>query len=479
METQGQGGSVPGTAQLDAMLAAMLAQAGRRGCASREHAEAVKILRALGRHGDAAALLTGLTDMRAGRPEDHEAIGFAAFDAGLHNLSRDFYDRVVEAAPGDALAWYNLATGERNLGRLEEAERACDRALALAPEMAQAALLRSHLRTQTAARNHIDELKAMLSRGPVPGVGVFLHFALGKELDDLGDHDAAFDQFARGSAMRRQMLAYDVRQDVAKIERIVESFGATRLAAAPALAAPAYGFIVGLPRSGTTMTERILTGHGLVTSNGETDNLFGALAEGAAATGSDVFERVADADSRRVMPAYERRAGVPPEGGVILEKLPFNYLYAGAVRLTMPYARTLLVRRAPADNCFAMFSTLFGSGYPFSYSLEDLVIYYAAYRKLVAHWREAIGEQLYEVVYEEIVSDPVREGRRIADHFGIAWDDAMARIEANKSASATASAAQVRRPIYRTAQGRWRNYAKQLRPLTDGLEAAGIDPEDP
>ena len=211
-------------------------------------------------------------------------------------------------------------------------------------------------------------------------------------------------------------------------------------------------------------------------SNGETDNLLGALGEGAAATGADVFERVAGANGARVLAGYARRAGSPAAGDIILEKLPFNYLYAGAVRLTLPCARTLLVNRAPADNLFAMYSTLFGSAYPFSYSFGDLAAYYFAYSELLDHWRKVLGPQLLEVAYENVVSEPERNGRKIAGHMGIAWDDAMVRIERNKTASATASAAQIRRPIYRTAAGRWRNYERHLRPLLDLLEAGGIDP---
>lgn len=464
-------------AKLSALLRDMLAKAELRNCASREHADAARIFHALGRPHEGAALLERLTAARPGLPADHEALGFAAFDAGLHQVSRDYYARVTEAVPKDALAWYNLATADRNLGRLGQAEDACNRAMALAPDMAQAALLRSHLRTQTEDRNHVDCLRKMLGRAAAPGTRAFVHYALGKELDDLGEYAAAFDQFAKGAAARRETLSYDVAQDALKLERIIQSFEIARLNAGPALTRPAYGFIIGLPRSGTTMTERILTGGGRARSNGETENLFTALGEGAASDGTDIFARVANADGERVRAGYARRAGVPDEGAVILEKLPFNYLYAGAIRLTLPSARTLLVRRAPADNIFAMYSTLFGTGYPFSYSLEELATYYLSYRRLMAHWRSAIGEQWHEVAYEDIVSDPVSHGRGIAGHFGIAWDDAMIRIEKNETASATASAAQIRRPIYRSAKGRWRNYAPQLRPLTERLEAAGIDPD--
>ncbi len=469
-------GAHPRKAELEAALADHLAKGARRGCASQDHAVAVRVLHMLGRHGEAAALIDRLAAMAPGTAEDSEALGYAAFEAGAHPQSRDWYARVVEARPDNAQAWYNLASGERTIGRLDAAEAACDRALHHAPSMAEAALLRSQLRTQTPDRNHVDALRAMLSQASDTGAAVFLHYALGKEHDDLGDYDAAFDHFSRGAHARRRTLDYDVNDDVAKLGRIVESFGTGRLASAPELTSPAYGFIVGLPRSGTTMIERILTGSPKARSNGETENLLGALGEGAATTGVDIFERVAGADPQRVASAYARRAGGAGEGDVVLEKLPFNYLYAGAIRLTMPAARTLLVNRAPVDNLLAMYSTLFGSAYPFSYSLEDLAVYYRAYRRLLDHWQASLGPQLLEVAYEDVVREPVANGRRIAAHMGIPWDDAMVRIETNRTASATASAVQVRRPIYRTAAGRWHNYERHLRPLLDMLEAAGIDP---
>ncbi|MBP9233233.1 MAG: sulfotransferase [Afipia sp.] len=469
-------GGHPRQAELEATLTAHLDQARARRCASKEHAIAVQTLCALGRHGEAAALLDRLAAMPAGTAEDDEALGFAAFAAGAHQLSRDCYARVVDARPDDPLAWYNLAAGERTIGQLEAAEAACDQALRLSPGAYEAALLRSVLRTQTVDRNHVEALQGMLERAPAPPAIISLHYALGKEYEDLGDYDAAFHHFSCGATVRRQTLSYEVADDVAKLRRIIESFDAGRLALAPGLTPPAYGFIVGLPRSGTTMIERILTGSPRARSNGETDNLLGALGEGAAATGADVFERVAGANGARVLAGYARRAGSPAAGDIILEKLPFNYLYAGAVRLTLPCARTLLVNRAPADNLFAMYSTLFGSAYPFSYSFGDLAAYYFAYSELLDHWRKVLGPQLLEVAYENVVSEPERNGRKIAGHMGIAWDDAMVRIERNKTASATASAAQIRRPIYRTAAGRWRNYERHLRPLLDLLEAGGIDP---
>jgi hypothetical protein len=196
----------------------------------------------------------------------------------------------------------------------------------------------------------------------------------------------------------------------------------------------------------------------------------------AAPAGGDLFERAARADQEAVAADYARRAGEPPQGGVLLEKLPLNYLYAGAIRLALPSARMILVRRSPADNCFAMFSTLFTGGYPFSYDLVDLARYYAGYRELTEHWRQTLGPALLEVSYETLTAAPQSEGPRLAHHIGVDWRESMVKVERNPTASATASAAQVRQPIYVKSVGRWRNYEHHLEPLLEALGAVGIEP---
>jgi hypothetical protein len=455
-----------------------LAAAARCTAASRHHARAAHLLMTDGWREAALDQLQAAFRMGGGEAADCEALGFVASGLGEHELSNAFYARMVEQAPRDATAWYNLATSLRNLGRLGEAEEACDRCLALDAGFAQAALLRAHLRVQSQDRNHIDALaRALEASAGDPGDLIFLHYAIGKELDDLGDYDRAFGHFAHGAALRRAALQYDVRQDLAKLDRVGQVYSAATLKAAPTEAAGPYAFIVGLPRSGTTLVERVLTGAASVRSNGETDNFMAALMEHASPTGEDIFDRAARADHPAVGAAYARRAGVPDKGGRVLEKLPLNFLYAGAIRLALPSARIVLLRRSPTDNCFAMFSTLFGSGYPFSYDLAELAAYYRGFETLMVLWRARLGKCWLEVSYEAMTAEPLREGARLARHLGIDWREAMARIEHNRAASATASAAQVRQPIYRSSVGRWRNYERHLAPLVDALAASGIDPD--
>jgi tetratricopeptide (TPR) repeat protein len=460
---------------LEALAAATAAARDARR-ASTAHARRVSLLAAVATRAEAVAALNAALSLEHGAAEDMEALGFAAFSLNEHHLARDCYAAVVEAAPNDALGWYNLATAERNVGRLEAAEDACDLALTLDANLFQAELLRSHLRPQTPPRNHVESLEAKLSRsGGVLAAEMFLNYALGKELDDLGAYAKAFRHFARGAAARRGALDYDVARDVANLGRIAEVYPRDRFTpAGRPHRAGRDGFIVGLPRSGTTLVERVLTGLPSVGSNGETDNLARALLDATPTGPQDIFARASQADAAEVARNYRRLAGEVPQGGALLEKLPLNHLYLGAIHAALPEASLFLVSRDPMDNGFAMFSTLFGAGYPFSYSLADLAAYIGAYARLMDHWKACLGDALLEVSYEDFVAAPERVGPLIADHASLTWSRDSLAIEKNTAASATASAAQVRRPIYRSAVGRWRNYAEELAPLARALKDQGV-----
>ena len=181
----------------------------------------------------------------------------------------------------------------------------------------------------------------------------------------------------------------------------------------------------------------------------------------------DVFERAAAADAVAIAGEYARLAGAGAgvDGSRIIEKLPLNYLYLGAIHRALPEAKLLLVRRSPLDSCFAMYRTLFAAGYPFSYDLAELGRYYLAYEHLVNHWRAVFGDRMHEIVYEDLVNEPSRVGQAIATHCGLQWSESAIDIQRNASVSLTASASQVRRPIYGSSSGRWRHYRRHLEPL--------------
>ena len=445
------------------------------------HGMLATILVHLGRLEEAERTIEEALACGPGSGDAYDALAHASLRLAHHEQSNSLYRRAVEVEPDSARLWYNLATSERSLGRLGEAEAACDRAIALDPQQHRAWLLRAELRPQTGQVNHVNELQQRLAQPELDArARVVLGYALAKELDDLGRFDEAFGWFSTAARARRQHLAYDVAIDEHKMERIRQEFsqiGQGDFAGGEVAGSEApsqrFIFIVGLPRSGTTLVERILLGLKGVRSNGETENFCQALLAAASPSGHDVFARTARADPATVAANY-RQLAAPLNHGLVIEKLPMNYLYLGAIHRALPHARLVIVRRSPLDSCFAMYRTLFGDAYPFSYDFQDLARYYSAYETLMRHWRSTLGERMHEIVYEELVAAPAEVAAKLAQYCDLVWSPQALDVQNTGGVSLTASAAQIRRPIYGTSSGRWRHYRKHLRPLIDALRARGI-----
>jgi tetratricopeptide (TPR) repeat protein len=403
-----------------------------------------------------------------------EALAFYAQRLGLHDVSNDYYRQASALEPHNSKLLHNLATSERSLGRMEEAIDACNRAIQAHPDPFPSILLRSECVRARHGANHLAELRTWLARAREPRQKMFLGYALGKELHDLGEYNDAFPAFAMAAQARRSQLQYDVKQDVKKLSRIIEVFQGPYKTQLLSEGPADHIFIVGLPRTGTTLTERILSGLNGVVSNGETDNFSRALIMASPAHGEDIFSRAQQADSERCNKLYCKMANPRNVKISTIDKLPLNYLYVGPILKSISRTRIIWINRDPVDSCFAMWRTLFAEAYPFSYDFKDLACYFDIYRKLQAHWHRVAGSDILNVDYAELVRSPSVVGQRMAEHCGLEWTDEAVDISRVKSASLTASAAQVREGIYTSSNGIWQQYERHLAPLIAALRPFGL-----
>ena len=370
------------------------------------------------------------------------------------------------------------------LGRTEEARRAFEKAIELAPRRVLFYAGLAEMRRFAKGDRHLAAMKK-LARDPATLGGeeqIQLHFVLGKAFADLAQHDRSFCQLLAGNTLKRQQINYDEAAVLAEFDRIRAVFTRGVMQDKRGLGHPSSVpiFIIGMPRSGTTLVEQMLASHPKVFGAGELSDFHDAVVRLAARdgvlqpypemvssmTGPRLFALGADylAHVRRMAPSADR----------ITDKMPGNFVAAGLAHLALPNARIIHIRRDPIDTCFSCFSTLFAADHPYAYDLGEIGRYYRAYAALMEHWLDLLPEEvMVEVQYETLVTDFEREARRIVAHCCLDWDDACLAFYRTQRPVQTASMLQVRQPIYQSSIGRWRPYEDWLGPL---LAALDVDP---
>lgn len=415
-----------------------------------------------------------------------DAVDFATLDtignvfsrAGEQAKALKVFEKSVEMAPDHPTALYNLATSLRFFGRVDEAELLFERIIGLRPDDHEAVHSRSVLRRQTDQHNHLADLDQRLEDDPPWPAASHYWYAKGKELDDLGRHQEAFDAFSRGAALMHENLPSALSIEIEDIDTVVGALEGGLLDR------PVEGcqseepiFVIGLPRTGSTLIERILGGHEAVYAAGELHN-FQVQARrmtGKRAFG-DVYRQLIDDQAKPDFSALGQayidstrpRTGKTPR---FIDKLPRNDRWAALIRLALPRARFILTRRDPMDSCYAMFRTLFRAGYHFTYDLETLGHYYLAHQRMVSALKKALpSDALLEIAYEDLVADPEARARKLVEFCGLDWQPACLEFHRSKEAVVTASAHQVRQPVYATSVGKWRHVERSLRPLANILD---------
>jgi tetratricopeptide (TPR) repeat protein len=405
--------------------------------------------------------------------------------AGRHAQAAEVLRRTVKLAPGNASYWFNLGASQKFNGDFDAAEAAYEMALQLDPAADKALAALAHLRKQKPKANHIKRFRTRLRdySGNIQDE-MRLSFGLAKELDDIGEYAEAFALLTDVSERWRSGIRYSIKDDEHMFSALQQGFttGAIQRAAAGS-DSPEPIFIVGMPRTGTTLTERIISSHSDVFAAGEL-NQFGTLIRVAAQARANPdfdtqrIQRVLGSDLRQLGDRYV--ANTRPATGHtprFIDKMPLNFLYAGFIALALPHARIICVRRNPLDTCLSNFRQLFSlrsAYYAYSYDLLDCGRYYVMFDRLLQQWNELFPGRILNLQYEALVADQEVQSRRLIEHCGLDWQDACLNFQDNAAPVATASSAQVREPIYTSAVARWKNYTAELAPLIELLTANGI-----
>jgi len=434
---------------------------------------------ALNRYGEAHELLDRYRAKLHNSPLYLDMAGQAYFIMGHYEQAWPLYEQASQLQPNAEIFQAHLASCAVYLGKMDLAKSIYRKLLKRHPKHQQFHYDLSQLDRARDDRHIRQMLKVLKKSDAAPASNIYLYYALGKEYEDLGRWSDAFRYYKKGGDAVKTVANYDVADDVALIDRIIETCSAAWLQDEPATLQTEKTpiFVVGLPRTGTTLTDRILSSHSLVQSAGESQLLQMVLRDGSRAgnqigiTGAQI-EAAARRDPESIAKAYvdavSHRLGDEP---YFVEKLPENVLYLGFIAKSWPDAKIVHLRRHPMDACFAVYKQSF---FRFAYSLDDLARYYLAYDRLSRHWRTVLGSRMVELNYEDLVSDQEAETRRLLQALGLDFEEACLRFDQNVAPVATASSVQVREKVHTRSVGKWKKFERQLQSLREQLEQGGV-----
>ena len=468
----------------------------------------------LGKFDEAAVNFQKVVDLNPNHPEARYNLGNALVALGKVEEAIPCYQKAVSLKPDYIKAHFNLANVHMNLGHFEEAatgfrttvnlaptvadgyfnlgfvlsetgqmkeaREAFRRVIALQPENAEA---HRQLASITKHREFDDDIKAMETLYGKPDLQDFgrenLAFGLAKAYEDIGEYSKSFEYLAEGNRLKRSCFSYSADEQKVYFSRIRDIFTMSLFNKFQNVgdqdASPI--FIVGMPRSGTTLVEQILASHPDVFGAGELTALSQTLwaAVGTVAQGgyADAIHNADDGRFAEIGRTYLRSLrSHSQDARFITDKMPQNFLHLGLIKLALPNAKVIHCKRTPEDTCLSIFKTYFpGAVHEYSCDLTELGQYYRLYEGLMAHWHSILPGFLYDIQYEDLIDDQEGQSRGLIAHCGLEWDDACLDFHKTKRAITTASLTQVRRPIYRSSVELWKRYENELAPLVEALQS--------
>jgi tetratricopeptide (TPR) repeat protein len=443
-------------------------------------------LLALGRLSEAEAAARRLTRIEPENPLSWITIGSVSTRLMRQQQALEAYEQAAQLKPGEVRLRMSIGHIHKTLGRRQDSEAAYKAALAMDPEHAEAYWSLADLKNYSFGDSEISAMEQQLaSDGILRSNASQLHFALGKAFEQRQQYADAFAHYARGNALRRLDAPFDIEHFERRTARIRAFFDAAFVAKHAGSGNPGTApiFIVGLPRSGSTLVEQILASHSRVEGTMELPNII------------TITHQFDDMDASR--DGYPETVGTAPAGlfGALgaryleetaplrsgrehfTDKLPNNFSHVGLIHAILPNATIIDARRHPMDSCFSVYKQHFAEGQTFSYDLEDLGRYYRCYLSLMDHWDAVLPGKVLHFQYEELVRDPEANIRRLLEHCRLPFEAACLSFHETRRSVRTASAEQVRQPLYTSGVGYWRHFETELEPLrrvlSDGLERFG------
>lgn len=395
----------------------------------------------------------------------------------------DCYQTALALEPNNPQLLFNLASLQRYMGLTTQALGNLDTVIALNPNDTEAWLLRSNLTKNSPQNNHIAALQQALKQPMPPLSQAQLYYALGKEFEDCQQYPQSFAAWQQGASVRRANMQYSLDKDLATLASIQQVFNKGLFnQGKPGCESNKPIFILGLPRTGSTLVERIIGNHSQVYSAGELNNfalemmkLVKQSGAPAAQNKQSLVAATRDLDFAQLGENYLASTGPETQKHPkFIDKLPLNSLYVGLIHLALPKAKIIYLKRHPMDSCLAIFKQIFTQGYPFSYNLEELVNYQIAHYQLMQHWQKVMPDRIHVLEYEQLVADLPGQTRALLDYCELPWQAKCCEFESNPAAATTASAAQVREPVHNRSIGKWKHYANELASAKRLFEQAGI-----
>jgi Flp pilus assembly protein TadD len=413
-----------------------------------------------------------------------DALGVIYAQTQAHEQAAAAFRQAASLAPDAASHRLNLATALAANGHVDDAENELRTCIRLDESIWEAHLLLAQVRQQTIEANHIDKLQSLLTQyGNDAAASISLNMALAKEYEDLGNYREAFRHTLQGKATGRSLRPYSSQRDKDLFAALMQAFPQATSTTSSGDPSDAPIFIIGMPRSGTTLVERILSSHPVVHAAGELQNFAAALQQESGSQlayllDPDIMNRVRSIDWQQLGARYLASIGQAMAGkSHFIDKMPHNFLYAGFIANALPRARIICMRRNPLDTCLGNFRQLFAHPsihLDYSFDLLDTGRYFVLFDQLMAHWKQVFPGRIHEVNYETLVSSQEACSRELLARCGLTWDDACLHFEKNPSPVATLSSQQVRKPIFNTSVGRWKHYERELSGLRKLLQEAGL-----